>query len=245
MHLRRIAIIAAVLSLPPLERAAAQDFLFGKPIAQITVRAGPVQHSANGDIYDFMTRELTIDRDDFRALSIGGELGVIVHDRADVVIGLAHAEMRSGSEFRDWVDNNDLPIEQTTVLGTTPITASVRFYPLSRGESISRLAWVPARFTPYAGAGAGITWYKLRQHGDFIALDEAERPVFTDDYEAKGYGSTVHALAGADFWVSGKIGINIDARYTFGSAPLGDDFVEWETLDVSGLQAGIGLTLRW
>jgi hypothetical protein len=245
MQLRRITLIAAVLSLPALDRAAAQDFLFSKPIAQLTVRAGPVLHNAQGDIYDFITRELTVDRSDFRAMSIGGELVVMAGERIDIALGVAHAEMRSSSEFRDWVDNNDLPIEQTTVLRTTPFAVSVRFLPLARGESISRLAWVPARFTPYVGGGAGVTFYNLRQHGDFVGSEEEGRPVFPNDYEANGYGATLHALAGADFWVTGKVGINLDARYTFGSAPLGDDFMDYETLDVSGLQAGIGLTLRW
>lgn len=243
MRLRIAVSIATVLLLTPAGRAAAQDFLFAKPIAQLTVRSGPVVHRANGDIYDFITDELTIDRSDFRALSIGAELAIIANNRLDFVFGVAHAQMRSGSEFRDWVDNNDLPIQQTTSLSTTPATLSLRFYPLSRGESISSLAWVPARITPYIGGGGGFTFYKLRQHGDFIQMSDMS--VFPDDYESSGNGTTVHALAGADVWVTGKIAINIDARYTRGSAPLDEDFLEWEKLDVSGLQAGVGLTLRW
>jgi len=207
------------------------------------VRSGPVLHRAHGDIYDFITRELTVDRSDFRALSFGGELAVIANDRLDVVLGVSYAEMQSSSEFRDWVDNEDLPIEQTTVLSTTPLTASARYYLLPRGERISRLAWAPTRFTPYVGGGVGVTWYNLRQHGDFIQMSDMS--VFPEDYEADGYGTTVHALAGADYWFSGRFALNLDARYTRGSAGLGDDFYDWDTLDVSGLQVGVGLTMRW
>ena len=235
--------LAVVLVAAPLERAAAQDFLFGPPVAQLTVRTGPVVHRANGDLYDFFTSQLTIDKSDFRALSFAGELAVIADERVDIVIGLSYAEMQSGSEFRDWVDNEDLPIEQTTVLSTMPLTASVRLYPLSRGEAISRLAWAPARVTPYIGGGIGLTWYDLRQHGDFIQMSDLS--VFPEEYEADGTGRTVHALAGADVWVSARFGINLDARYTYGSAGLGGDFYDWDTLDVSGLQAGVGLTFRW
>ena len=243
MRLRSAACIAMVLMVAPLERAAAQDFLFGPPVAQLTLRAGPVLHRADSDVIDFFTRELTIDRKDFRALSFGGELAFIAHERLDILVGLSYAEMKSGSEFREWVDNEDLPIEQTTILSTMPLTASARFYPFARGETISRLAWAPARFTPYIGGGIGMTWYDLRQHGDFIQMSDLS--VFPEDYEADGTGKTAHALAGADIWMSGRFGINLDARYTFGTAGLGGDFYEWDTLDVSGLQFGVGLTMRW
>ena len=247
MRVRSAACITACTALAlltaPLERVAAQDFLFGPPVAQLTVRTGPVLHRASGDLYDFFTSELTIDRRDFRAISFGAELSFIADERLDIVLGISYAEMQSGSEFRDWVDNEDLPIEQTTVLSTMPLTASVRFYPLTRGEAISRLAWAPARFTPYIGGGIGMTWYDLRQHGDFIQMSDLS--VFPEDYEADGTGKTVHALIGADYWVSGRFGINLDARYTYGSAGLGGDFYDWKTLDVSGLQAGVGLTMRW
>ena len=88
-----------------------------------------------------------------------------------------------------------------------------------------------------------MTWYDLRQHGDFIEMSDLA--VFPEDYEANGTGKTVHALIGMDCWVSGRFGINLDARYTYGSAGLGGDFYEWDTLDVSGLQLGVGLTMRW
>lgn len=220
-----------------------QDFLFGSPVAQVTVRGGPVLHRANGDLFDFFTRELTLERGDFRAPALSGEFSIVAHPRVDLVLGLAHSEVRTRSEFRDWVDQDDLPIEQWTTLRTTPVSLSLRVYPLARGEAISRLAWVPARLTPYVGAGVGATWYHLLQEGDFIDMEDLS--VFGDAFESRGQGRTGHVVAGASYWMTAKWGFNLDVRYTMGTAPLQDDFGDLREVDLSGAQAGLGLTLRW
>ena len=53
------------------------------------------------------------------------------------------------------------------------------------------------------------------------------------------------AMAGTDVWLSSKVGVNIEARYTHGAASLNQDFSSYNTLDLSGFQAGLGLTIRW
>jgi hypothetical protein len=55
--------------------------MFGQPKAQATLRAGPVLHRAGGDLLGFFQSELTLDRGDFRAPAIAGEV-VSVHIHA-------------------------------------------------------------------------------------------------------------------------------------------------------------------
>lgn len=221
----------------------AQDFLFGAPRAQVTVRTGSMDHRARGDLYDFITSELTVERDDFRATFVGAEASLLVRPRVDLVLGIAHGNTSTPSEYIGFIGTDDLPIKQSTTLSTTPVTVSLRVYPLARGESISRLAWVPARVTPYVGAGAGLVFYRFEQTGEFI--DTTDYAIFNDHYESAGSGGTAHVAAGTDVWITARLGINVDARYSFGSAPLTADYEEWERLDVSGVHAGVGLTLRW
>ena len=52
------------------------------------------------------------------------------------------------SEFRHWLDNNDLPIQQTTEFQRVPLTASLKMYLGPPGRSIGRFAWIPKRFAP-------------------------------------------------------------------------------------------------
>jgi outer membrane protein W len=242
MRKRTMALAAALLALgtAPL---GAQDFLFGAPFGQITLRTGPVVPAAGSDLYDFFTEELTLGRGDFLAPSIAAELSFRVHSRVDLLAGAAFAQSNARSEYRGFVGTDDLPIVQSTRLSTAPMTVSARVFPLARGTAISNLAWVPARITPYVGAGGGVTWYRLEQEGEF--LQKRDLTIFNDDYQSAGYGATAHVLAGADYWLTPRFGVNLDGRYRIGSAALRDDYRNWEPLDLSGLHAGVGITLRW
>ncbi|HSJ32884.1 MAG TPA: hypothetical protein VK933_15695 [Longimicrobiales bacterium] len=243
-----ILAIAATLLLPVLPVAVhAQDgFMFGRPKAQLTLRAGPMLHRAEGDLLGFFQSELTLDRGDFRAPAISAEVAAVIHPRVDLALGAGWSNVETSSEFRDFVeevDGVDVPIEQTTALRVMPVTASVRFYPLARGHGISELAWVPARTTPYLGGGAGLAFYRLRQYGDFVS--DTDLSIFSDDWESSGYATTGQLFAGIDHWLSPRVGLNIEGRYMFGSAKPDNDFVGWDSIDLSGLQLGIGLALRW
>lgn len=243
---KRDLVLIAALSVPaatPLAAHAQDGFLFGQPKAQVTLRAGPMLHRAGGDLFGFFTDSLTLERSDFRAPAIGGELALVVHRRVDLALGLGYSNVESSSEFREWVDENDQPIEQITRLRVIPLTASVRFYPLERGHGISELAWVPARTTPYIGGGGGISWYRLVQEGDFV--DSGDLTIFTATFESSGRATTGHVLAGVDHWFTPRVGLNAEGRYTIGSARPGLDFQNWDTIDLSGLQFAIGLALRW
>lgn len=249
MRKRGLILATAAASLFPVLPCAvhAQDgFMFGQPQGQLTLRAGPMMHRAGGDLFGFFQSELTLDRGDFRAPALSGDFSVVVHPRIDLGLGVGWSRVERRSEFRDFVEEvngQDMPIEQTTALRVVPVTASARFYPLSRGQSISELAWIPARTTPYVGGGAGLTWYRLRQYGDFVSQDDFS--IFTDDWESSGRARTAHLFAGVDHWFSPRAGLNFEGRYTFGSAEPGNDFRSWDSIDLSGLQVGIGLALRW
>lgn len=243
-------LLGSALAAAPVH--AQNGFLFRRPVASLTLRAGPVMHTAGGDVFDFMQTELTLERGDFRAPAFGAELAVRLSDRFDVTLGILRSETNTRSESREFVEEvegeEDRPIRQTTRFMTLPITSSLRFYPLSRGVRISELAWVPAKTTPYIGVGAGVVPYRLQQEGDFV--DRQDLSIFTDDIGSKGTGWTAHALAGLDHWLTPHVAVNLEARYALGSATPEDDFRggpggEWERIDLGGFQAGAGLSFRW
>jgi hypothetical protein len=242
---------ALLLALLPAAAAAQDGFLFGSPSAQITLRAGPVLHRAQGDIFDFMTSELTLERRDLRAPSLGAEFAWLVGPRLDLALGIGWAEAEASSEFADWLGGDGLPIAQTTRLRTAPLTVTARFHPIARGQSVSRLAWLPARTTPYVGGGAGLTFYRLEHDGEFVDTQACEADpqtgcdIFYREHRAGGQAPTVHAVAGLDHWFSPRLGLNLEGRYTLGSARGSDSFRTFDSLDLSGLQATLGFTFRW
>jgi hypothetical protein len=230
--------------------AAQSDFLFRPPVAAFTVRAGPMLYSANSDVFDDITTNLTLDRGDFRAPAFGAELVLMPSSRLDVVLGFMWSETSTNSEFRDWVDegetpseDDDLPIEQVTRLRTIPVTATLRYLLVSRGRRISQLSWLPNTVVPYVGAGAGVTWYRLQQEGDFVDFEDLA--IFSDFLETTGQQTTFHGLAGVDYWFASRFGLNAEARYTYGSAEPNQSFSSYDNLDLGGLQATLGLSFRF
>jgi hypothetical protein len=225
--------------------AAAQDgYMFHPPRATVSFRLGAAAPGANGDLYDFFTRELTLDRDDFRAFSIGADAAVHATPRLAFVFGLGFDMSHARSEFRDWVDQDDLPIEQTTSLARIPITASARLYLAEPGRRLSRHAWVPASFTPYVMAGGGWMAYQLEQEGDFV--DHETLDIFNTVLESNGGGPMLHVGGGAEWWFAPHFALNVDGRYQWASASVDRDFSGVSSdIDLRGLQVTAGLAVRF
>lgn len=250
MRPRVLVFVSGALLLFGAGPAQAQDgFLFQQPRGQITVKGGAFLHRAQSDLFDFMVDTLTLQRSDFRAPWIGVDVAVLAGPALDLVLGLAWSQTESRSEFRDWDGTDGLPIEQVTRLRTIPLTLTARYHLVSRGRRVSNLAWVPNRLTPYLAGGAGMTWYTLVQDGEFVGEpvgdDPDERRIFSSRFESRDHGLTGHFGAGLDYWFTPRVGLNTEARYTIGSAPVSGAFQGWDNIDLSGFQAAIGLSFRW
>ncbi len=240
-----VAGLASLFAFRPSAGAQTQGrgFLFRPPIGSVAVRAGFAQARAQSEIFSFVTDELTLGRSDFASPSVDVDLAMAVLPRLDVVLGAAYSGSNARSEFRRFVDNNDLPIEQTTNLVRVPVTASAKLYLTSRGRSIGRFAWVPSTCSPFIGAGGGGTWYQFKQEGDFINMETLD--VFPDAFESKGWAATAHGLAGLDISLGPRFGLTGEGRYTLGKAPMGSDFEGFDKIDLSGYNASVGIYVRF
>jgi hypothetical protein len=222
----------------------AQDgYLFGMPRTTLTLRAGAARPAADSEIFRFFTDELTLRRSDFASATFGADLGLRVHPQLDVLLSVSIAQSSDDSEFRDFVEDNDQPIRQTTELMRTPVTAGLKLHLLPRGRSLGRLAFVPARVSPYVGGGVGVLWYRLEQDGDFV--DHETLDIFTDHFESDGATFTAHALGGGDLWILPRVGLNVEARYSWAKADLNDAFSDFERIDLRGWQWTAGISLRY
>ena len=247
---RAAALVVAAAGLLAVARPAhAQDggdgYLFRAPQASLTLRAGLAAAAARSDVFTESTDLLTLGRGDFRGFTLGADLAIAraPDSRIDIVLGVGYASSSTPSEFRDWVDQDDRPIVQTTSFRRVPVTVGAKAYLTSRGRSIGSLAWVPARIAPYVGAGVGATWYRFRQDGDFVDFRTDE--VFTDTLETSGWGATAQASAGMDFSLSPRMALTLDARYVYAKAGVGQDFSGFDDIDLSGPAFTAGFTLRF
>jgi hypothetical protein len=238
------ALAAALFLAAPVHAQSGGDgFLFKPPSGTVAFRIGFDHARAGSDLFDFTTDQLTVDRGDFSGATIAGDVSIRLSRRADVLISIAHSRARNRSEFRHWLDNAGLPIEQTTTFRRVPLTGSIRMYLAQPGRSIGHFAWVPARFSPYVGAGGGVMWYSFAQTGDFI--DFVTTRVFPDSFDSSGWAPTVHGIGGVDISLHPRFALTTEARYEWGSAELSSDFAGFDRIDLSGFTLTTGISVRY
>ena len=243
----RAALLAPMLLLCVAATTQAQSagngYLFHRPDVTLGVRGGYSHASAGSDVFDEVTSNLTLDRKDFSSLTFGGDLAVHLSERVDLVFSGDYSRAKHKSEFRDFVDNNDLPIEQTTTFERMPLTTSVRLNLGTAGRSIGHLAWIPSRVVPYVGAGIGAMRYRFKQEGDFVnfATNDVFRAVLDSDAQ---WTLLVQGLAGVEYNFSPQLGLTFDARYLHARGDLGSAFSGYDRIDLSGVTGTVGLSVR-
>jgi hypothetical protein len=241
--MRPVVIVLVSLLLAPVAVAAQDGFLFRSPTVALTLRGGPTLFSTSGDVFDQMRRDLTLERHDFRGPAVGLDVTIALAPRFDLVLGGGFAQARRRSELRDWVDQDEGAIEQATTLRTTPITGTVRYLLADRGRAIGTMAWIPRRTIPYVGAGGGVVIYRLEQDGDFV--DFRDYGIFTATLESSGSAPLLHALAGMDQWFTPRLGMSAEVRYSYARANPSQAFRDFYTVDLGGVQATLGFSVRW
>ena len=244
---------AAAVAMFPCHADAQDGYMFQRPAATFSFRAGLAGPQATGEPFNFFTQQLSLNRGDFRTVGVAADVAFAVAPRVDIVLGIANDQSSNRSEFRDWLDQDDQTIQQTTELRRTPVTISGKFYLTSRGRSLSKHAWVPAAFTPYVTAGAGLMLYELKQSGDWV--DAQTLDIFTRTFVSRGTGATAHVGGGAEWWLNPHLGIQADGRYAWGTASLNDDFSQFcatsgpdqcsNRIDLRGFQVTTGLAVRF
>lgn len=228
----------------PRDAVQPPDFLFQEPRASIDLRVGMLFPRAGSGIFQQSMQELTLSRRDFNGLTGAVDVGFRLLPRLDALLGIAYSHAAHTSEDRNFLDENNAPIQQQNTFTQLPITAGLKAYLLPRGQQIGHFVWVPARVTPYVGAAGGMVHYKFRQSGDFVSFQDTT--IFTATYDASGWTPIAQVLGGVDVRLGRRTAFKAEARYSWASGGLGQEFVGFnDGLDLAGLQTTLGLSWRY
>ena len=219
------------------------DFLFGRPTGSLGLHGSWVFARGGSDLFDFVTRQLTLDKEDFNAPGIGVDTAINLMPRLAAQFGFEWSRNTATSEYRDFTDNNLLPINQDTSLKLVHLTASVRYALASPGYEVSRFAWVPRRVVPFVGAGGGAVYYDFTQRGDFV--DFIDLSVFPDTFRSKGWAPSAHVFGGVDVKLYRAVFATMEGRYTYARGKLGSDFVDFDPIDLSGFRISAGINVLY
>lgn len=215
------------------------DFLFKRPRGIFNLRAALLVPNENSDLFEFVQNQLTVEPGDFRGPAFAIELGYALTPRVDIVGGFDLARQAVDSEYREFVDNNLLPIQQESALRQNSFTGSMRFALVPRGRAVGRYAWIPSRVQPYVGAGGGLVFWEFKQTGDFVDFQDLE--VFPDTFVSSGASLSGHVLGGIDVQIYKRLFFTTEGRYVWAQGELSNEFVGFEPLDLSGFRLAAGI----
>ena len=230
---------------PPLSAStlpsAPSDFLLGAPRAWLGVRGLQLFPRAKGDLFEFVSDQLTLERSDLRARGIALDLGVVVTPTVDVVGGFDTSRKTAGSEYRHFIASNSTPIAQDTSLHESTFSAGLRWTPSGRGRSVSRFAFIPRRLTPYAGGGISAGYHSFNQRGQFV--DYTDLSIFTDRFETSGWTFGPYVHGGADVQMWKRLYLTMDGRYSWMRGRLSSDFKGFDGIDLAGFRWSSGISV--
>ena len=238
--------LLALVAVAPASHAQSngKGFLFKQPAGSFSLRAGYALANASSGVFDDATSLLTLDKRDFSALDWGGDIAASVRNKLDIGVDVEVSSASRNSEFRDWVDNNDQPIEQATKFVRVPLTLGVRYYPFGRGRSISQFAYIPSRYAPYVSVGAGAMYYQFKQNGDFVDFQTLD--VRTLTVESAGWTPMGRGSAGLEYSIGPWLALTGEARYVWAKAKLDEaSFVGYDKIDLTGYTGTLGFRVRF
>ncbi len=243
--MRALPLCLAFLLVPAVATAQGErerGYLFQAPRATLSLYGGLVSPTTQSDLWQFTFDQFTLGRRDFLGFNRGVDLALAVGSRFDVVISFANDAQSRQSESRDYVDQDDQPIQQRTELVRSAFGLGLRYSVLDKGRRIGSLSWIPARVVPHVGVSTGFLYYRFQQQGDFVDAETLE--IFPDFYRSVGRTGYVRGEIGTGFTISPSLVLNTELRYLRAQGSVEPTFTGFQPLDLSGVTATLGFTIR-
>ena len=241
-----LAALVTLVSLAPEAGAqsSGKGFLFKRPVGSFALRGGYALANAGSDVFSEATTQLTLDKRDFSAFDVGGDISYSLGARTDLVFDGELTSAKKPSEFRKWVDNNDQPIRQSTTFRRIPLTMAVKYYLADRGREVSQFAWIPKQYAPYVSLGAGAMYYRFKQDGDFVDFKTLD--VFSTTVESSGWTPMGQGAAGVEYNVGPWLALTGEGRYVWAKATLDPNAFEgFDKIDLTGFAGTVGFRVRF
>ncbi|MFN7915327.1 MAG: hypothetical protein U0Q55_08300 [Vicinamibacterales bacterium] len=226
---------------PRPELRTAPDFLLKAPQAWLAMRGSLMVPRAGGDLFAFVTDQLTLGKSDFRTRGYAADLGIVLGSKIDLVVGTDITGGSSSSEYRRFVTASRTAIAQTTEFRQKQVSAGVRVSPFGRGRAISQYAFIPSRFAPYVGGGLTTAYYNFSQIGQFV--DFKDLGIFNDQFASDGWAAGPYVNGGVDVQLWKRLYLSLEGRYSWMQGGLDTDFSGFDGIDLAGFRGGTGINI--
>jgi hypothetical protein len=240
------AALALAAAGQPAGAQSGKGFLFKRPIGSFSLRGGYALANAGSDVFSESTRQLTLNKRDFSAITWGGDASFAASSRTDLVFDAGYSSTSKSSEFREFTDNNDNPIQQSTNYRRVPISVGLKYYLADRGRSVGQFAYIPSKVAPFVAVGGGAMYYRFQQSGDFIDFNTTNLEVFTASLESSGWTPMAQGAVGMDYTIGPWLALTGEGRYQWARARLDPQVFEgFQKIDLSGFTGTVGFKVRF
>jgi hypothetical protein len=224
-------VAALAILLPSTAQAQSQQLSLG--IGYFSVRGEDAR--VTDDVLVTNLSSLAFDIGDFSGASVNGEWLVGITDYLEAGVGIGFYRRTVPSVYRNFVHEDGTEIAQDLKLRIVPITATVRFLPLGRGD---------AAVEPYVGAGIGIFNWRYSETGEFV--DFFDDTVFRASFVGDGTAVGPVILGGVRVPVGEAFSIGGEVRYqrANGDLPLDQDFLTHK-IDLGGITSQFTVNIRF
>ncbi len=171
--------------------------------------------------------------EDFRNVTAGGDWLIGVGDFLEVGVGINYYQKKVPSVYADWVDEDGSEIAQDLKLRIAPLSATLRFLPLSNRAPVQ----------PYIGAGLAVMFWRYSETGEFV--DSYDNSIYTQRYVGSGTNVGPVILGGVRAPLGDRLLIGGEIRWQRGEGELSlDDFLG-DRIDLGGMTYQFTLGVRF
>jgi hypothetical protein len=152
---------------------------------------------------------------DFNDASVGADYLYSLGDFFEIGAGISYFRGKTVSTYADLTYEDGSEILQELKLTMVPLTATVRFLPLSKNAPIE----------PYIGAGFVFLPWRYSEIGDFVDYETDPPTIFHPEggYRDSGTATGLVVLGGARAHLGTRYAIGGEIRYQKGSSAIGTD----------------------
>ncbi len=176
-----------------------------------TVRGEDGRATTSGDVLIADLNYLDFRISDLNDISFGGDYLYSIGDFIEVGGGVSYFSGSAPSVDAYYENKNGSLITQELRLRIVPITATVRFLPLSKNGPVQ----------PYVGAGVGILPWKYSETGDFVDETPIPPEIFHQQYWDTGTDVGLVLLGGARMKVAPRYAVGFEIRWQKAEGNIG------------------------
>jgi len=199
------------------------------PSQSLNLKIGYFQPAMRSDLWDINMENLIFERSDMLSSVLAIESEYFFTRLLALSLEVGNYGREIDSQYRYYTDSEGQPLIQNFLLRITPITLSVKAYPLGHRAVVC----------PYILLGGGMTAWTYEQWGDFLNFEDwtvssgtASSEKFTPCWTLGG---------GLVFRLKRQIGVALEGKYLFLKGQLSEFFEGFEPLDMSGFFATLGI----